>query len=374
MENLKFLKDQMTYLGFGDKTITDALEKAIDHGHQRFSLIVRPQNETIIGNKAKYELHFNKSSQSDLFFFNNFKTTLIDKSDNPLRSQLFHVNATKGVTAKESINLLEGRSVKTVLQYNGEDAKVFAKLNFEETNKHGNFKYKSFNEKYGVDTKDIISKSYLNVDDSNIDNFVKSLEKGNLVKSNFQSKGKEIAGYVSLNPEFKNLDHFDENLKKIFHKRLGQGQTADEKEKTTVSISVDSKENQSRNIEPVILAKLSEKQIEKGIEAIRTDSNKLPSITPKQLQTVPVKVGDIEVDNAERKRLLFGLSVKFPDDRILMQNRESRELHIGTFEEFKAQKSIRLDRTEVSFDAKQQNLKPFESAEQISEKSNSVSR
>lgn len=68
MENLKFLKDQMTYLGFGDKTITDALEKAIDHGHQRFSLIVRPQNETIIGNKAKYELHFNKSSQSDLFF------------------------------------------------------------------------------------------------------------------------------------------------------------------------------------------------------------------------------------------------------------------------------------------------------------------
>ena len=141
-----------------------------------------------------------------------------------------------------------------------------------------------------------------------------------------------------------------------------------------MSISVDSKENQSRNIEPVILAKLSEKQIEKGIEAIRTDSNKLPSITPKQLQTVPVKVGDIEVDNAERKRLLFGLSVKFPDDRILMQNRESRELHIGTFEEFKAQKSIRLDRTEVSFDAKQQNLKPFESAEQISEKSNSVSR
>ena len=140
MKNLNFLKDQMTYLGFGDKTITDALEKAINQGHERFSLTVKPQSESLLGNKSKFELNFNKSEKSGLYFFNNFKTTLVDKTENPIRSQLFHNNGTKGVTAKESINLLEGRSVKTVLQYNDKESKVFTKLDFNETNKNGNFK------------------------------------------------------------------------------------------------------------------------------------------------------------------------------------------------------------------------------------------
>lgn len=378
MSNLEFIKSQMTYLGFGDKTITDAFDKAVDQGHERFSLTFKPQTETLAGNKARFELNFNKSGQSDMYFFNNFKTTLFDKSDDPLRSQNFHTNLSKGVTAKESINLLEGRSVKTVLNYNGQDSKVFAKLNFEETNKNGNFKYKTFNENYGVDVKDIVAKaaekSGLKIDNATLDNFVKSLEKGNLVKSNFLLDTKEISGYVALNPEFKNLDHFNNDVKKINSKRLGdQAQVTIEKENSTVSINATHTESQSKTIEPVVLAKLSEKQIEKGMEAIRTDSDKLPSVTPKQIQTVPIKVGEFDIDNAQRKNLLFGLSVKLPNDKIVVQDRVTNELHIGSLP-IGDRNINRLDRAEVTFDSKVQKLKPFESNEEIPEKTNTISR
>jgi len=253
MKNIEFIKNQMTYLGFGDNAISGAFDKTVEQGNERFTLTVKPKDETLAGNRAQFDLEFNKSAQSDMYFFNTFKTTLFDKSENPLRAQTFHTNATKGVTAKESINLLEGRAVKTVLNYNGEDSKVYTKLNFEETNKYGNFKYKTFNENYGVNIKEIIArseaKSGLKIDNSTLDNFAKSLEKGNLVQSNFLLDTKEVTGYVALNPEFKNLDYFNRDLKKLNSRRLGdQAQPAIEKEQTTVSISIDGSENKSNSI------------------------------------------------------------------------------------------------------------------------------
>src|SRR5690606_11819794 len=242
MENSKFLKDQLTYLGFGHESIINAVDDAIKSGNQRFTLTVRPHDETIAGNKAVYELNFNKSSQTGMYFFNNFKTSLIDKSENPLRAQQFHVNDMKGVTAKESVNLLEGRSVKTVLHYNGQDANVFTKLNFDETNKYGNFRYKTFHGNYGVDVKDILGKEEqragLQLNDDTVDKLVKSLEKGNLIKSDFLIAGNESKGYIALNPEFKNLDFFDENLKKVNYKQLGQ-QQHNLKEEESLTVSVD---------------------------------------------------------------------------------------------------------------------------------------
>ena len=57
----------------------------------------------------------------------------------------------KSFTAKEAVNLLEGRSVKTEFK---ENEPVFVKLNFaEEKNEYGNFKFQTYNQQaYGVDT------------------------------------------------------------------------------------------------------------------------------------------------------------------------------------------------------------------------------
>lgn len=374
MKNLNFLKDQMTYLGFGDKTITDALEKAINQGHERFSLTVKPQSESLLGNKSKFELNFNKSEKSGLYFFNNFKTTLVDKTENPIRSQLFHNNGTKGVTAKESINLLEGRSVKTVLQYNDKESKVFTKLDFNETNKNGNFKYRSFSENYGVDTKDILSNSGLKVDEKNIDNLVKSLEKGNLVKSDFLVKGKEVSGYVALNPEFKNLDHFDEDLKKVYSKNLGEGQKISEKESHAVSVSVDIEETPSVKYAPVVVARLSEKQTDKVYQALGNTENKFPSVTPKQLATVPIKVDGIDLTVDQRRTLLYGLSVEINKEKMLFVNNDTKELNLTSLGKDGEDDTRLISKTDVVYNNQQQALKPFESTEDIPERSNSISR
>ncbi|MCL4638342.1 MAG: hypothetical protein M5Z89_05065 [Olivibacter sp.] len=428
MNNLEFIKNQMTYLGFGEKSITDAFDKSVDQGHERFSLTVKPKEETLLGNSAKFVLNFNKSNQTNMYFFNTFEAILIDKSDIPIRSQTFHNNSTKGVTAKESINLLEGRAVKTVLNYNGEDSKVFAKLNFEETNKHGNFKYKTFNENYGVDVKDILEKaelkSGLKLDSNTLDNFVKSLEKGNLIKSDFKVDGKEISGYVALNPEFKNLDHFDADLKKVFNKRLGDGMKAGEKEETSVSVSVgdsvkqsvDSKPQKSGSdanpllsggetdftdelideiesghsklsgnlkktestpqlSQPVQLANLSEKQTQKLQEFYQSGQGSEPSVTPKQLQTVPRFVLGYELNNNQRRELFFGGEIKLDDKTaIRAEISGSRSLDVTRFKPGGALEISTLRKSDVEYDTKTRELKPFESAEEIPERSKALSR
>lgn len=418
MENSKFLKDQLTYLGFGHESIINAVDDAIKSGNQRFTLTVRPQDETLAGNKAVYELNFNKSSQTDMYFFNNFKTSLIDKSENPLRAQQFHVNDMKGVTAKESINLLEGRSVKTVLHYNGQDANVFTKLNFDETNKYGNFRYKTFHENYGVDVKDILGREQqragLQLNDDTVDKLVKSLEKGNLIKSDFLVAGNESKGYIALNPEFKNLDFFDENLKKVNYKQLGQQQhNLKEEESLTVSVDTpkssvgdDGKNKQqvnpdanplsdyreddftealidavrSKNIntdksEPVVLAELSEKQSDKLKEFYQNGEGKLPSVTPKQMETVPKVVFGQELSNEQRRDLIFGNEVKLDEKTtVLVELFGKKELNViregndGTKDISTVQKS------DVKYNSPTKELKPFESAEEIPDRSNSISR
>ncbi|HLT34401.1 MAG TPA: hypothetical protein VKZ98_11460 [Aquaticitalea sp.] len=380
-QNTKFIKDQLTYLGFGDKTISDAFEKAVSQGNERFTLTVRPEGETLSGNKSKYELSFNKSSQSDMYFFNNFKTTLIDKTDNPVRSQSFHVNSTKGVTAKESVNLLEGRAVSTVLQYKDQESKVFAKLNFDETNKHGNYRYKTFNENYGVDLKSILSNAEKNaglkLQNSDTDRIEKSLSKGNLIQSDFLVNGKETKGYIALDPEFKKLDFFDSDLKKVYFKQLGQGQPV-EKEKNEVSISIDNTKNQTAAVEPVVLAKLSEKQSDKLMKAYESGEGKLPSLTPKQMATVPTSVFGNELSNEQRRDLLYGNKVKL-DERTSLETIKTlkdgkNELIVSRTKDDVGEEISNVNKVDVKFDAPAKELKPFESAEQTAENSKGLSR
>lgn len=397
MENRNFLKNQMTYIGFGDKSILDALDQAIDQGEPRFTLTVRHEKETEAGNKAKFEINFNKSSESDRYFLNTFRTTLLDKADNPLKTQLFHINGTKGITAKESINLLEGRAVKTVLKYSGEDSKVFVKLNFDETNKYGNYKYRTFNENYGVNTTQIIQnaqeESGLKVDTTNIDKLAKSLEKGNLVKSNFSTLGQEITGYVALSPEFKNLDHFDGNLAKIHRKLLGPEQNPAEKKRIDVSISFDDavnkevtknanasvKENngekQAAIPDPVVLADITEKQATKFMFMQDRGKDGYPNVTLKQLATVPVNVFGHALDLNQRRDLLFGKDVQLDDVTTLRtQMTGTKELNIVMSSPDGGSEIAQVSKSDVEYGSPEKELKPFQSTEHIPEKSNALSR
>ncbi len=418
MENSKFIKDQLTYLGFGDKSITDKFDEAVSQGPERFTLTVRPETETLAGNKSKFDLNFNKSSQTNMYFFNNFKTTLIDKTDNPMRSQSFHVNSTKGVTAKESLNLLEGRAVSTVLQYKEQESKVFAKLNFEETNKHGNFRYKTFNENYGVDVKSILSKAEnhagLKLDNATTDKLEKSLVKGNLIKSDFILNSKQTSGYIALDPEFKKLDFFDSDLKKLYHKQLGKG-NARVKEETSVSVSVSTQQtnteaqntNNKQRVDPdanpltkyreddftealldavtsknkndqksetVVLADLSHKQTDKITAFYRDGEGKLPSVTPKQMATVPKTVFGQVLTNEQRRELIFGNEVKLDVKNTLIPDLFNRILNVSREDDNGKEEVSPVQKSDVRYDAPGKEIKPFESSEQGQESSNGLSR
>lgn len=262
-KNVDYLKDQMKYLGFGE-SLHQPLTTAIENGHERFSLKLLSDATTAQGNTAKFELFFNKSKDTDMYFFNTYKTELTDKNGNQYKQNSFSVEGTKSITAKESINLLEGRAVKTVFKFNGEDTELFAKLDFENKTEKGNYKFNFYNKNYGVDVKEILGKSHIVFADQNEnENLIKSLEKGNLVPSKFVLKGAETTGFVSLNVQYKTMDYFTDDLKPVYTKNLGQGPEANKT--TTQKVDPDANPLLSKEENEVAEALLDDIDSGKGI-------------------------------------------------------------------------------------------------------------
>src|SRR5690606_26174308 len=70
--------------------------------------------------------------------------------------------------------------------------------------------------------------------------------------------------------------------------------------------AVRSKNINTDKSEPVVLAELSEKQSDKLKEFYQNGEGKLPSVTPKQMETVPKVVFGQELSNEQRRDLIFG--------------------------------------------------------------------
>ncbi|MBB6240332.1 hypothetical protein HDC90_005006 [Pedobacter sp. AK013] len=52
------------------------------------------------------------------------------------------------------------------------------------------------------------------------DQLLKSLERGNLHEVSFMKNGKETAGFVAANPQFKTLDFYDKDLSQVYSKAV----------------------------------------------------------------------------------------------------------------------------------------------------------
>lgn len=214
----EYLNNQMKYLGFGDNH-KEAIQKGIDSKDNSFQ-IHTTSDKALFGNKAEFAVNFNKSEKGGVFL-NSFDAKLTT-SKGEERSQNFRLN----FTAKEAINLLEGRAVKTELQNKqGEKFNAFVKLNFaEEKNEFGNYKSKLFNENYGVDTGKIVDELKLKFDKPEYrENAIKALEKGNIIKAKFEHEGKEIQGKAFLNVEYKTLNLYDEKMTRLNTNKPLQG-------------------------------------------------------------------------------------------------------------------------------------------------------
>lgn len=184
------------------------------------------QNMAFNDKHADFTLDFNKS-ESGKIFFNKFETSITVKDEE--RKMSFYPSS-QSITAKESINLLEGRAVKATfdkkLPENAptgtrpEKIDCWAQLDFKEKTQNG-FKIEKYTQNYGYNIEDSLSKMDIkefkdpNYGEANKQQILKSLQRGNLQKVTLLENGAEKIVHLSANPKYKNLNKFDEQLNPI---------------------------------------------------------------------------------------------------------------------------------------------------------------
>jgi hypothetical protein len=222
---LNYLKNQVKYLGLGEDTkLHKNLENAILSPEDKVTVRAEYNypNRLMKGNTATFDLNLTKTEQGGVFL-NSYRANLTTKNGEE-RSQTFKVQKENNITAKEAINLLEGRSVKiehdVVNKETGELSRTesFIKLNMKEPKTdYGNYKYEWYNKNaYGVDIDNIMQKSNLTfANDIERERTKKHLEKGNITQVTFQQENLQIQGFAVLNPQWKMLNLYDNAMNRV---------------------------------------------------------------------------------------------------------------------------------------------------------------
>lgn len=219
-QNLDFLKDRLFFLGFGDK-LNSELEKKIEGKAEKFTLPIQgefgkdDQKKTI-----DYSLDFTKSKKEDMYFLNNYTATLKNEDPAKEKSHKFYLNNGSGVTAKEAFNMLEGRAVhkKNLENRDGQKYEAWLQLNFDQKDDKGNFKQQQYHQKWNYDLERNLSRHPIKeLKDTNPkSDLIKSLQKGNLQQVTFLLENREAKWFVEANPKERNVNVFDENMRKQF--------------------------------------------------------------------------------------------------------------------------------------------------------------
>lgn len=216
-ETLDFYKDQLKYAGFGDR-LNDKLEELFKNDDEKtvvFNTAIE-YGKDATAKTVNYDLRFQRSATSSLFFLNNFSAAM-EKTPGELISNTFYLDRAKGITAKEAFNLLEGRSVyKELKNKEGETYNAWVKLNPEAKDEKGNMKFSTFNDNYGYD----LSKSLEKIQTPDLffnlskEDTLKSLQKGNLVEMHTADKTEKY--FIAAEPQYKTMAIFNEAGEKQF--------------------------------------------------------------------------------------------------------------------------------------------------------------
>ena len=232
-KNLDYLKDNMKYMGFGD-SMNEALETHLKHGQPEF----RISHQTVVNKKPfEVELHFRKSDNTDMYFFNSYNASL-QRSNGEKVDQTFYLNKGKGITAKEAYNLLEGRAVhKELTTKEGQEYKAWVQLDFDKMDKHNNHEVKQFHENYGYDLRAAVEKFAVTdlLDTDKEKALMQSLQKGNVQSVTIEKDGQVSKMFMEANPQFKMVTLYDAQMKRVPKEDLGQYQSVKQTENKEVS-------------------------------------------------------------------------------------------------------------------------------------------
>eukprot|EP01096_Ripella_sp_DP13-Kostka_P007529 TRINITY_DN2743_c0_g1_i1.p8 TRINITY_DN2743_c0_g1~~TRINITY_DN2743_c0_g1_i1.p8 ORF type:complete len:266 (-),score=-23.80 TRINITY_DN2743_c0_g1_i1:2881-3678(-) len=217
-KNFEYLRDQLKYTGFGDALESELKEK-MQKEEPNFTLTHNTQygNDTAVAT-----LNFNKSKESDMYFFNSYKVELQKENSKEALEQTFYINKGSNITMKEAYNLMEGRSVnKDLTSKEGEVYNSWVQMDFKQSESNGNFKLNHYHQNYGYDLEAALSKHPIKELETPKykEDLINSLKKGNLQSATFLKEGNEIKQYIEASPQFKTINIYDNNMKRIDNRK-----------------------------------------------------------------------------------------------------------------------------------------------------------
>lgn len=247
-KNLEYLKNDLKFLGFGEKLYPE-LERNLSDKPDKFALLHLAEYNRPDGMKdeMRYKVEFGKSETSDRYFLNSYTAILKDAVQD--KSQTFYVKLGAGVTAKEAYNLLSGRPVhKELTNKEKQPYKAWLQMDFKEREDNGNFKLKQFHQNYGFDLPEVLGKYPIKelTDSNGKINLLRGLERGNIQPATFLKEGGEQKVLLVANPQFKNILVFDSSMKPqkthgLEHKEKEQDQKKEERQ----SVKTESDDDES---------------------------------------------------------------------------------------------------------------------------------
>lgn len=242
-KNYEYLSEQLMRTGFGD-TLNDELRKNMEKQNADFTLNLQQAYGT---DKVSATLHFKKSPESDMYFFNKYDLQLKKEEQENTINQTFYPN--KNITLKEGYNLLDGRAVHKILT-SKEDEKYAAwlQLDFTKNTQSGNYEFKQFHQNYGFDLEKTLSKYPIKElgNEKYKEALIRSLERGNLQSATFQINGKEEKIYIAPNLTFKTLNAYSSGMQKISVNELIQKNKQEQSNKQEVKEDVSGKQQMKK--------------------------------------------------------------------------------------------------------------------------------
>jgi len=261
-KNYEYLTEQLKRTGFED-TLNEELRKNMEKQNPEFTLNMEKSYGT---DNVKATLHFKKSDESDMFFFNRYDLQLKKENSDEAVKQTFYPN--KSITLKEGYNLLDGRAVhKTLTNKEGEKYQAWLELDFKNNTQSGNYQLKQLHHNYGFDLEKTLSKYPIKElqNQKFKESLIRSLERGNLQSATFLINGKEEKIFLTPNVAFKALGAFDDKMQKISLSGLlqknKQEQTTKSEQKQDIKESPQLKKAPAKDEEGVVPKKRTRQKI-----------------------------------------------------------------------------------------------------------------
>jgi hypothetical protein len=224
-KNYDYLKNQVKFMGFGE-----GLDKELGEMMQSQQATFKLEHQTKFGqDEVSATLHFQKSRESDMYFFNSFEMSVKQAATNVLLKQSYFIGRENNLTLKERYNLIDGRAVfkefnKLELVGEGENAKfkatdetykAWTQLNFKQTDENGNFLQRKI---FGFDLEKAIEKYPIKElsDEYDKASMIAALEKGNQQRVTItDGGGREQRVSIEANPRGKTINFYDSNMQRL---------------------------------------------------------------------------------------------------------------------------------------------------------------